>query len=318
MSRLNVIDADELLKSTDGGKLIWEQELGKLPTKAINSPIRQDRNPSFTVFKSDIGLWIYKDFSTGDSGNIFTFLMKKYGITYKQALEKVKNNTNLSPLNLKNYIKSTKKEEIQIDFIDCPFEERHKLYWNKYKLDEEFLRENNVFAVSHWGFNGNLRKVQQSRIVFAYWAKDINKVKILQIGKDVTKADKWKNTVPNSYLWNFPEEHCNQLWVVKSLKDALCLKKHFSFCTTATQNEDAAILRPNMPKILSVCSDIVLCFGADDMAVKNCKIIQKEFNTKYFNTPKYYLKYGAVDVADVIAQYGVGKVEKLLKKKGFL
>lgn len=317
MSRLSVIDADKLLRDTDGGRTIWEQELGNMPNKPINSPLRTDKNPSFSLFNHE-GIWLFKDFAEGSSGNIFTFLMKRYGITYKQALEKVKNNSSLVPVNPQNSLKIAKKEELRIDFIDCPFEDKHRQYWDKYGLDEQFLKENNVFAVSHWGFNDKIRKVQKSRAVFAYFAEDIDKVKILQVGKDVTKQEKWKNTVPNNYLWNFPETKCNQLWVVKSYKDMLCLKKHFNFCATAVQNEDYKILEPNMSRILDISEDVVLCYGSDDMAVKNCRIIQQKYNTKYFNTPKWMLKRNVIDIADCIAYYGVKKVEELLKNKGYL
>ena len=64
MSRLNItITADEILQSTNGGRDIFERELGKIGKKCINSPLRNDKNPSFSIFLSNNGLWMYKDFS---------------------------------------------------------------------------------------------------------------------------------------------------------------------------------------------------------------------------------------------------------------
>ena len=48
--------------------------------RAMRSPLRKDRSPSFTVFKHSSGKFFYKDFSTGDSGDCFTFLTKMYSL----------------------------------------------------------------------------------------------------------------------------------------------------------------------------------------------------------------------------------------------
>ena len=51
MSRLNkTLTIDEILQSTNGGKDIFEKEIGKIGKKCINSPLRNDKNPSFSIF----------------------------------------------------------------------------------------------------------------------------------------------------------------------------------------------------------------------------------------------------------------------------
>ena len=44
--------------------------------RAICSPLRKDKSPSFTIFKHNSGKHFFKDFSTGESGDCFTFLTK--------------------------------------------------------------------------------------------------------------------------------------------------------------------------------------------------------------------------------------------------
>ena len=67
MSRLTITD-DDILEQTEGGRTVFEKVLGEIPNKCINSPLRADLNPSFSVFLANNGLWMYKDFSNGDSG----------------------------------------------------------------------------------------------------------------------------------------------------------------------------------------------------------------------------------------------------------
>ena len=48
--------------------------------RAICSPLRKDKSPSFTIFKHHSGKYFFKDFSTGETGDCFTFLTKLFGL----------------------------------------------------------------------------------------------------------------------------------------------------------------------------------------------------------------------------------------------
>jgi len=320
MKRGEITSIEEIHLLTNNGRDVFIRELGNIPHKTINSPLRTDKSPSFSLYCGDNGIWRYKDFSTGDSGSYIDFIKVKYNLSFQDALKYIKNELKVENKGvIKDYNrKEFVKRETIIEFSDYPFEGKHREYWDKYELDEQFLRENDVFAVKFWGINGKIRKVQNSRAVFAYWAKDIDKVKILQVGKDVKKEEKWFNNVNNNYIWLKPTEKCEQLWINKSLKDALVMKKHFNKCSCAVQNENYKHLEVNMPELLSLSNEIVLNYGADKMGVDNCTIIQKKYNTKYWNTPKYLLKYGVQDISDLIAEFGIEIAKKELKIKGYL
>jgi len=89
MSRLTITD-DDILEQTEGGKTIFEKVLGEIPHKCISSPLRADLNPSFSVFLANNGLWMYKDFSNGDSGTAIQFISKLHNITYSEAIDYIK------------------------------------------------------------------------------------------------------------------------------------------------------------------------------------------------------------------------------------
>ncbi len=317
-SRKDIINKEDLLFKTNNGFDIYQNEL-KLTKKGSNytalCPFHNESTESFTIFPEGN----YFCFGCSEKGNIFSFLMKRYNLTYKEALTRVKESCNfqsLKSINPLNVVKKHQKEQTTIEFRDIPFQDKHRQYWGKYGLDEQFLKDNGVFATDLWAVNGKPKKVPENRTVFGY--EHEKGAKILQIGKDVTKANKWYNTVPNSELWLLPNSKCDTLWVCKALKDALCLKKHFNFCVCAVQNEDWRHLDKNMPELLKISNNIVICYGSDDSAVTNCSIVQKKYKTKYFNTPKRYLKYGIQDCADLIAEFGVEILRKELTKKGYL
>ena len=57
----------------------------------INSPFRQDKNPSVSVFINRNDSIIFKDFGTHKSYNIWTFLEEYWHCSYEEVLKKVHN-----------------------------------------------------------------------------------------------------------------------------------------------------------------------------------------------------------------------------------
>lgn len=312
MSRLTITD-DDILEQTEGGKTIFEKVLGEIPHKCISSPLRADLNPSFSVFLANNGLWMYKDFSNGDSGSAITFISKLHNITYLEAVDYIKG-LKIEFNTTKPVIKE-KKEPLIVDWVTMPFQQMHRDYWDQYFLPESFLNENGVFALKMYAVQKKIIPLHPTTAAFVY-EHPSGGCKILQIGDNITR--KWTNTVKNNELWGFPTGKCKQLWVQKSVKDMLVSKYHFQFCTTAIQSETHTIIDDNIDKLKTVSDDIVLFWGNDPQSVKECTIAQQKYNLKYFNIPKYMYKNGVVDLADCVASYGINRVEKELKKKGFL
>lgn len=312
---------EDIFQISENGKLIFEKELGAIPNKTINSPLREDKSPSFSIYLHNDGIWKFKDFSNGDGGNCIDFIMKRYNLTFKEALEYVQKGINTAEIsnNIPKMVLNIKKEKLNWEYELKDWGENHIKYWDKYKLPIDFLEENGVFPLAAYAINKKVTRIPVENTAFIYLHPS-GGFKILHIGDNVEK--KWINNLNNDTLWFTPEYACKKLWCVKSVKDALCLKYHFNMCVCANQNESAAILDKNMPKLLKLVEknkDLVICWGADNHAVEQCKIVQQKYKTSYFNTPKYlYTKYQLEDISDVIAEFGVEIVRKELIKKKFL
>ena len=58
----------------------------------MNSPLRNDKNPSFGIFKCNkSGDLLFKDHSTGEAGNCIKFVQLKFDISYNESLKKIWN-----------------------------------------------------------------------------------------------------------------------------------------------------------------------------------------------------------------------------------
>ncbi len=53
------------------------------------SPLREEVNPSFYVQRSSDGSWTWKDWGTGESGDIIKFAQTYYGVDFKEALRRL-------------------------------------------------------------------------------------------------------------------------------------------------------------------------------------------------------------------------------------
>lgn len=316
------LTASDILFLTDQGRNIWEKEIGRFSENDnICSPIRTDKTPSFRIKKGNNGIYYGRDYG-GDqwSGNGIDFIQKIYNLSFKDACKKICADFNLDNTEKKEYEKvitivKKKEKQLEIDFSDKPFTKKHHQYWNRGEINEDFLKSHNIFAVKTWAINKVIQLIPDNQITFAYYADDINGVKILNIGPDVLKKDKWRTNINNSYLWYFSQySNVKDLNVVKSVKD-LMVFKILDYEGIATQSENREILDTNMERILTVCESPILVMGSDIQGVDTCKPIQQKYNTRYFNTPKNLLKFNINDPFGYVCEFGLKSFDKLYKRK---
>lgn len=316
MSRTDIINKEELLFKTNNGLDIYYQEINNLKPKGSNYVglccLHKEKSSSFTVFPE--GNW--KCFGCGKSGDVFSLLSYKYGINYRQALEKVRDNTKLSPINPQNIVKITKKSSILAEFSDMPYTAEGAKYWNEYEIPTDFLIKKNVFQVKLSAVNGKIWKIPKGAIRYAYYSPDLDQTKFLTI--NVEKEHKWKSfNIPDKYLWYYHEykdNSCDNLFVNKSVKDCLIFML-LGRCSIAVQSENAPTLLKNAEKINKIATNPYVTWGNDSEAKAQSIIATKETGWKWLNPPNYYLSQGINDFAELSKIYGLKMVERELKKK---
>jgi hypothetical protein len=83
IERLKRIDLISYLESM-GFRPEWK----KADKAMFYSPLRPERNPSFYVYCTDRG-WFWKDWGTGESGDIIKFVELYYGVGFLEAVERL-------------------------------------------------------------------------------------------------------------------------------------------------------------------------------------------------------------------------------------
>jgi hypothetical protein len=322
MSRTKIITTEDIWNITNGGEMVFECELERIDyNKNVRSPFRKDDNPSLRLKRSSSGIIFFNDYGGSQiSGNALDLLQHLYGLTFQQAIDKVWNDFNGNSKNLTK-IKFEKKEVKPrqpklIEFQECKFTDKHIKYFEPLGLDETYLNSKNVFAVCKFAIDKKVIKIPEHQYVFAYYAPDIDKCKLLTLGKDV--KIKWLSNIDLDYLWNYhllKDKKLDNLWVCKSLKDAILIEKHFSLNVIATQNENHKAVLRNKDKINKISNNVTLCYGADKQAIGESEKIIKETNWKNFTTPiNCYNLFCIEDTADYFKEFGKNSLKNLIDR----
>ena len=300
----------------------WKEIYGnyinlKSTTAGLNAlcPFHKESSGSFFIYNQGA----YKCFGCGKSGgNVIDFVMNMENLEFVEAMKFIVEKHNLTPRKIESTSRPIVKEETLIEVNESRFEQNHKDYWNKYLLPESYLNSQNIFAVKKLAYNKKVQDIS-NQTVFAYYAEDINKWKILRIGEDVPSKDKWRNTVPNNYLWYFPKERVDNLFICKSVKDRCVMHYHFGLDSIAVQNEDAiSLLSFNYDKIEPTANNKIVVYGSDFQGWHESFLITEYTGWDYLNTPNYLYKYGIEDPSDLVDQVGLESLKELLTKKHYI
>lgn len=286
-------------------------------------PFHEEKSPSFYITGN-----LYKCFGCGKGGTgVVSFIMNKENLSFIDTLKFLSKpefiiNTNKIIIN-KQIIN---KDPILYEFEDMPFTKKHHLYWNKGGLTEQFVKdEGDIYAVKKYAINKSVKYPKLDELMFGYLYKDqygneTNQVKLLTIGPNVSKLDKWRTNVPNDKLWYLYKIKQNtNVFISKSNKDAL-VNMNCGIMSIATQSENDVILSKNIPFLKENYpnNEFIINFGTDQQG-KECSIkVSKEYNLKWFNTPNGVLINDVNDSFSYVSTFGMKNYINLLKNKNYI
>ncbi len=244
---------------------IFEMYLGGIPKKAISSPLREDTNPSFSIFHSKIHNKVFfRDFATGESGDCFLFVMRLFNIRTKvEVFNKIASDFNLTQFELnpdlsytppKVYVdKGNRKRSIftdkpKISIRTRPWKIRDKNYWEgRYGLSKAQLEYCQIYPISHYFVNGFCTEAHDFAYAFVEKKDGIQTFKIYQ---PMSEENKWVNNNDFSTweLWTQLPDKGNILIVTSSRKDAAVIKSLFpsDFITSCSLQSENANAKENV------------------------------------------------------------------------
>lgn len=251
----------------------------KLPI-AIQSPLREDDvNPSFSIQEWNCTI-TWKDFGTGESGNVVSLMARLWNVTYSEALLKIKLDTEAKIprasliRRYKGKIHLTSNSSIKVKVRD--WKEWDINYWNSFGIPVSFCKWCNVFPISHAFFtredeNGrkNTISVPMDKYAYAYfeWKDGIESIKLYQ---PFSTSMKWLSKHDSSVwdLWNkafaYADKNSNEAVIItSSRKDAMCLWATLRVPAMSLQGEGYLPKPQVMKQVLDKFNNVYIWYDND-------------------------------------------------------
>lgn len=286
---------------------ILEYYLGvkELPI-VIQSPLREDNNPSFGLYTPDEIRVHYIDFATKDRGGLFDLLMKYWGEDFHSVLYRIWNDlprfSNPNAIKLKSKGRIIKSSKSRISDLQCKVREWRDYdieYWKSYGISLEWLKYADVYPISHKIVisEGHRYVFGADKYAYAYVERKESKV-TLKIYQPFNKDGyKWSNKHDKSVisLWTKVPEYGNKICICSSLKDALCLSCNTGIPALSIQGEGYNISSTAVSELKRRYKHIYILLDNDEAGLKDGEKLSASTGFTNIVLPKFE---GGKDISD--------------------
>ena len=273
----------------------------------INSPLRQDRHPSFGLYSPNGTEINYIDFSTRDSGTIFTLLKNMWNLDYPEVFKRICQD--FSKFNSKATVIKSSKCDITSQGSSSNIDMKCKVrewkdydleYWASYGITLPWLKYANVYPISHKIIVKDGREFVFGADKYAYAYVEFKEGKTtLKIYQPFNKRGfKWANKHDRSVisLWTKVPKTGDKIVVCSSLKDALCLWANTSIPAIAIQGEGYGISDTAINELKRRYKEVYILLDNDEAGLRDGEKLSA--STGFINLVLPNIN-GAKDVSDL-------------------
>lgn len=268
----------------------------------INSPLRDDKHPSFKIYSPDGVNLYFKDFSTGEHGGMLKFFSLYWGVSIPKAVEKLnknlietKDNSNKKAVTVNHTLDSSKNIEVKVRNWK-PYD---KEYWESYGVTIEALKKADVYPVSHRIIekDGKTMAIPMDKLAYAYVERKDKKVTIKLYQPYNTRGYKWLGTHRGDVisLWSTLPEKGDKVCLCSSVKDALCLTCNTGIPAIALQGEGYVMSTTAQKNLKSRFKNIYILYDNDKAGLAYAQKTSEETGFKNIILPQFE---GGKDISD--------------------
>lgn len=293
--------------------------------RAFESPLRNDKKPSFTVFWSNkYNRLLWKDHGSGDRGGSITFVMRLLGLGYKNTLEQIALDFKLDDRfligsNSKRYKTSNPiihtREDVNnkvsdatiINITSRNFEYHDIKFWSEFGISEQTLRKYNVIPLRYIFINDRLFGADKYSYAYMEEKDGVVRYKIYQ---PFSINNKWINNLIEGTLsgWSQLDENGDLLIIASSLKDGMCLHG-LGFTNFIAPQTENYIFKPHIVEDLkNRFDDIIVFYDHDKAGINAANRMNQLYGFKSITTmseelkdPSDYYKYNKQQIWDILA-----------------
>ena len=270
---------DILKRVTEADIVSYYFGISEIPC-VINSPLREDKNPSFGFHTSDGRRIHWIDYSTNERGGVFDLLMRVMNCSYTECLEDVYNRmvkgreVKVTATRCNMHITHEYNSDIKLECKVRDWKDYDIAYWKSYGITLKWLKWAEVYPISHKIIikHGKRNLFGAAKLAYAFVEHKDNNTTI-KIYQPLCKEYKWANGHNGSVisLWSKIPKTGDKLIICSSLKDALCVSCQLFIPTLAVQGEGYDMSDTAINNLKSRYNKIYVSFDTDTPGILNTK-----------------------------------------------
>lgn len=291
---------------------IYARYIGQFKIGFIyNSPFREDKNPSFGIFRSrKSGKLLFKDHGNGECGDVIKFVELYTGLTnYNDILNHIVTDMSITNNTKLKSIKQYESKDTVIGVVRQDWTDVDKQYWSQFGITKETLIKFNVSSIKYYLCDGIVKGIYKNENpMYAY--KVYDHFKIYRPLAD--KYTKWRNNLTPYDIQGYEQlpEKGDLLIITKSLKDVMCLYE-MGYIAISPSSESTFIPDKALKQLKKRFKRILICFDRDIPGVKNMRKISLKTGLKGFLVCK---KFHSKDISDAVKLNGFEVIKNWLKE----
>lgn len=278
--------------------------------EVINSPLRQDNNPSLGLFinSKTNSLW-FKDFGSGEGGSLYDLLAKMWNVSkdkvYDRILEDMPAPALIKKRGAKVYRKSAGKVEVRVrEWRDYDI-----AYWDSYGISLPWLKFGEIYPISHIILtkNGHSYPIPAEKYAYVYVERKDGIVSF-KIYQPYSKEYKWMSKHDSSVwdLWTKIPEKGDKLIITSSRKDALAIWSNTGIPALSLQGEGYTPKEHVVQQLKDRYNKVYVLYDNDFQSEENHgrmygKMIAEKFNVTQIEIPE---KWKSKDSSDLVKNHG--------------
>ena len=236
----------------------------------INSPLRNDdRHPSFFIYSPDGSKVLYRDYATGDKGDIYSLLKSLKHKSFSELLRMIASEKAFTKSEFHNeasHGKKFAKSPVDIKVKVREWKQHDIEYWQGYGIPLKWLKYSEVYPISHKiVYKGDNRYVfPAAKYAYVFVERKENNIS-LKIYQPFNKEYKWTTSNDGSVvgLWTKVPKTSDRLCICSSLKDALCLWANTGIPAIYVQSETTGLSQTAREVLEKRFRHIFICFDND-------------------------------------------------------
>lgn len=250
----------------------------------ICSPLRNDLNPSFSIYVNEGKHVRYKDHGNFDEqGGLLDLLCKYWKCTFNQALSKiweiVGKGSDIS-IRPKQIVTFTRREYDQLTKVQVtvrPWRDYDYEYWKSYGIDKKWLKYADIHPISHKivtkkntpDDKGKRYIFPADKYAYCYVERKEGKLSLKIYQPFNTQGYKWCSKMDASVigLWTKIPKTGERVIICSSIKDALCLSCQLHIPTLCLQGEGYDMSDTAINELKRRYKKVFICYDVDEAGI---------------------------------------------------